>query len=281
MLFGYPCGGSVTTPFNASCLRLLAYELSKPSREAVLVHGRRMTGLVQSQATMEVLRVLDHGDISDGRGQRHLAKMEHASGLYVGNNRMTMTEELMDATEANWLLQVDTDIEFPETLIETMLGLAGTDKKILAASVPLGTAYPTCGFMWSGTPGEYYALDTVPRKPVEVHAIATACVLIHRDVFAAIAKEHGRTWFHSIYLAKSPPGTPPEDFRYTGNEEDIAFSMRAKRAGFKIWVVHVPKLGHYKTIRLSHDDEKSKALASLHMGDGMGRLVEEAGDGAA
>jgi len=241
VLFGYPCGGSVTVPFHASCLRLLRHELEKGRRDALL------------------------------------GKMEHASGLYVGNNRMTLTEELMDETEANWLLQIDTDIEFPETILETMLDLAGTDKRVLAASVPLGTAYPTCAFRWSGTPGAYYALDSVPDTPIEVDAIATACVLIHREVFAEIARQHGRTWFHSIYLAKSPAGTPPSDFRYTGNEEDIAFSMRAKAAGFKIWCVHIPKLGHYKTLRLSHDDEKSKALAMTHMGEGMGRLIEEAG----
>ena len=274
VLFGYPCGGSVTVPFHASCLRMLAHELSKPSREALVLPGQ--SGQVKFNGMSGGIKLVDYGpDVP----MRHLAKMEHASGLYVGNNRMTLTEELIDETPANWLLQIDTDIEFPPTLIETMLELAGTDKKILAASVPLGTAYPTCGFQWSRTPGQYYALEEIPRSPIEVDAIATACVLIHRDVFEAIAREHGRSWFHSIYLAKSPPETPIEQFAFTGNEEDIAFSMRAKASGFSIWVVHIPGLGHYKTIRLSHDDEKSKALAMTHMGEGMGRLVQEDADG--
>lgn len=279
VLFGYPCGGSVTVPFHASCLQLLAHELSKPSRETMIIGGKSLPGLVQSTATIEALKILNP---AQGDAMRHLSKMQHASGLYVGNNRMALAEQLMDEVDANWLLQVDTDIEFPPTLIETMLDLAGTDKKILAASVPLGTAYPTCGFKWTGQPGIYYPVEEIPREPIEVDAIATAIVLIHRDVLQAIASEHGRCWFHSIYLAKSPADTPIERFNFTGNEEDIAFSMRAKAAGFKIWCVHVGGLGHYKTIRLSHDDEKSKVLGQIHAGAGMGRLVEEGvGDGAA
>lgn len=235
VLFGYPCGGSVTVPFHASCLRLVAHELQKPENE------------------------------------RLLTKMAHASGLYVGDNRQTLVDNMLES-EANWLLQVDTDIEFPPDLIERMLALAGPERKIVAASVPLGEAYPTCGFRWTGKPGIY---DSVPigTTPVEVDAIATACVLIHRDVFDAIADEHGQSWFHSIHLAKSPPGTAPRDFAYVVNGEDIAFSMRAKAVGFKIWCVHLPKLGHYKVRRLSHDDERSVMLGQTM--PGMGMLVQE------
>lgn len=238
MVFGYPCGGSVTVPFHASCLKLVQYEVQKPER------GRLLT------------------------------RMMHASGLYVGDNRMVLAEQMLEKEESNWLLQVDTDIEFPPTLIETMLELAGTEKKIVAASVPLGTAYPTCAFRWTGKPGIY---DSVPvsLEPVEVDAIATAVVLIHRDVFNAIADEHGRSWFHAIHLAKSEPGTPPRDFAYVVNGEDIAFSMRAKACGFSIWCAHVPGLRHYKTMPLSHDDERSKVLGAQAAGPGMGVLVQE------
>lgn len=188
-----------------------------------------------------------------------------------------LTEKMLAETDAGWLLQVDTDIEFPETLVETMLNLAGTDKKILAASVPLGTAYPSCAFTWTGTPGIYGGIeaDFLSKQPFEVDAIATACVLIHRDVFETMADQHGKSWFHSIYLAKSPAETPLRDFAFTGNQEDIAFCMRAKRCGFSIWCVHVPGLGHYKTIRMSHDDDYSKALGRKAAGPGMGVLVQE------
>jgi hypothetical protein len=236
VVVGYPCGGSVTVPFHASCLRLVEYEKGKAEKD------------------------------------RHLTRMLHASGLYVGDNRMVLAEAMLDKPEANWLLQIDTDIEFPQNILEMMLAVAGTDKKIVAASVPLGEAYPTCGFKWTGTPGIYEAVP-IGTDPVEVDAIATACVLIHRDVFEGIADRHGRSWFHSIHLAKSEPGTRPRDFCYVVNGEDIAFSMRAKEAGFSIWCVHVPGLGHYKTRRLSHDDERSIKLGQSM--PGMGVLVPQ------
>lgn len=222
-------------PFHASCLRLLGYEMTKPDRERLLV------------------------------------KMLHASGLYVGDNRMVLVDKLLDS-EANWLLQVDTDIEFPPTLIETLLSMAGQDKKILAASVPLGTAYPTCGFRWTGEPGRYRAVP-IGMQPVSVDAIATACVLIHRDVFDRIADQHGQSWFHAITLPKTPVDTPTRDFAYVVNQEDIAFSTRAKACGFDIWCAHVPGLRHYKTLPLSHDDERSMALAQQD--SAMGVLVQE------
>jgi GT2 family glycosyltransferase len=152
-----------------------------------------------------------------------------------------------------------------------MLALAGDERRILAACAT-GTA--TRRWSVTGQPGIY---DSIPigRTPVDVDAVATACVLIHREVFDAIADQHGRSWFHAIHLAKSPAGTPPRDFAYVVNGEDIAFSMRAKAAGFKIWCVHVPGLKHYKTMPLSHDDEQSKLLGSRAAGEGMGVLVQE------
>jgi hypothetical protein len=237
VVVGYPVGGSVTLGFHASMMQLLQYEMPKP-------FNRRL-----------------------------LAKVTHSQGLYVADNRMLIAERFMAASERpEWLVMVDTDVCFPVTLLEDMLRLAGEDKKILAASVPLG-AYPSCGFMRTKEPGVWETLPTVPRHPVEVDGIATACCLIHRDVFDAIAAVHGACWFHHIYLPKSPEGTAPQDFKFTSHGEDIAFSIRAAREGFRSWVVHVPGLRHLKTRGLSHDDEMAGALAGED--GGVGELVAE------
>lgn len=247
----------MTLAFHASCLKLLSYELVKPPKE------------------------------------RLLAKMTHASGLYVADNRMELSERFVEQTSAwvgqgyealasaptaDWLLQVDTDVEFPVTLIETMIALAGDDRKILAASVPLG-AYASCAFRRDEKPGVWKAIYPVPAEPMEVEGIATACALIHREVFETIAEQHGQCWWHHIYLPKSAPGTPLRDFKYLSQGEDIAFSVRAAACGFKLWCAHVPGLGHYKTRRCSHDDERALMYANaaaLDAGsDGMGEIVEE------
>lgn len=211
VVVGYPVGGSVTLPFHASMLRMVTYELRKPERE------------------------------------RLLGRVTHTSGLYVGDNRTLLAQQFLK-TGAEWLLQIDTDIEFPADLLETLVDLAGEERKVLAASVPLGV-YESCAFrMEPGQVGVWRPLVTVPVEPVEVDGIATAVVLTHRDVFAKIAEENGQTWFHTIYLPTGEPGA----FRAQG--EDLAFSMRAREAGFRIYCAHVPGLRHYKTRALTHDD---------------------------
>lgn len=234
VVVGYPVGGSVTLAFHASMLKLLGYEIEK-------------------------------GD------KRLLSKIMHTQGLYVGDNRTLLVQRFL-STEAEWLLQVDTDIEFLPTLVEEMVRLAGQDKRILAASVPLG-AYPSCAFKRTETPGVWTPVWPVPMQPVECDGLATAVALIHREVFEKIAANHGQCWFHHIYLPESEPGTAPRDFKFRSQGEDLAFSVRAAAEGFKLWVVHVPWVGHHKTRRLSHDDERAAMLASVD--GGVGEIVDE------
>lgn len=237
VVVGYPTGGSVTVPFHASMLRLLAHEIVKPERH------------------------------------RLLAKTTHTMGLYVADNRTLLAQRFLESS-STWLLQIDTDIEFPSTLLETLLAMAGTEKKILAASVPLGEAFPTSAFMLSDEPGVWDAVRHVPLEPMECDGIATAVVLTHREVFEQIADRHGQCWFHHLYLPQSPAGTPPRLVKFMSQGEDLAFSVRAKRCGFKIWCAHVPGIRHHKSKGLSHDYERARALASED--SAMGELVMEA-----
>jgi hypothetical protein len=238
--FGTPHGFTVDGPHAASRERLLAYELSK---------GRN----------------------------GNLWELHYRSGLYIAENRHEMAEAML-ATPANWLLMVDSDVAFPRTLIESMLATAGADKRILAASVPLGETYPTCAFNWVGPaePGVYRSVP-VGLEPRRVDAFATACCLVHRDVFEAIAAREGRKWFAMDIAFPAPgmtPETPLREFRYTFVGEDIAFSLRAKSAGFDIWCYHLPGLAHWKRKSYSHDEERSQFLA-VEATDGTGELIQE------
>jgi GT2 family glycosyltransferase len=228
VVLGYPVGFNVTLPFHASVLRLQQYEWEKPERD------------------------------------RLLAKVTHASGLYVADNRTLLAQKFLE-TDCEWLWQVDTDIEFQPWVLERMVELAGSDKKVLAASVPLGDAtnggYPSCGFVQHAKdgaplpPGVWQPVwPPFGEQPFEVDGIATACCLIHREVFEAIAARHGQCWFHHLYLPASQEGTPPQDFRFHSQGEDLAFSVRAQEAGFGAWLAHVPGLRHYKTTPWTHDE---------------------------
>lgn len=232
VVVGYPVGGSVTLPFHVSMLQLLAYELAKPDDE------------------------------------RLLSKISHTSGLYVGDNRTMLAQRFME-TDADWLLQIDTDIEFPRTLLESMVGIArhaGFGAKVLAANVPLGV-YATVAFQETGAPGTWANFETLPADVFPCDAAATAVMLIHREVFATIAAEHGQCWFHHMYLPESPAGTPPGSFRFRSIGEDMAFCVRAKNAGFQTWVARVPGLKHHKTRALSEDCGRAMAGEDSAVGE--------------
>lgn len=81
-------------------------------------------------------------------------------GLYIAVNRNTIAEQFLK-TDAEWLLQIDTDIQFPPDIVERMLEAAGRDRKIVAASVPLGWSQehgiplPSTALMHGSAPGEW------------------------------------------------------------------------------------------------------------------------------
>ena len=236
---GTPMGFSEDGPFASSSRRLTAYEALKPPRERL--YWQLMT----------------------------------AAGLYVGDNRQRLCEAFLESP-ANWLLMIDSDLEFPRTILEGMLSAAAAvGARVLAASVPIGDTYPTCGYEWvRGEPGVYRSVP-IGREPRKVEAVATACCLIHRDALYAIADVEGQKWFlQDIVFPRSEPGTPPREFRYLQVGEDIAFSIRAGAVGVDLWCFHLPGLGHWKRKRYSHDDE-----GVIEMAAAGAEVVEELGEG--
>ncbi len=226
---GYPFGSGLTGPFHESLMRLQRYELSKP---------KPLLGFLLPQ-----------------------------SGLYIDHNRNRIAEKFWADTDADWLLQVDSDIEFPPNLIEQLLAVAGHTKKVVAASVPLGPPFPSCGWLATELPGVWECLPAknITKEGTQVHGLATAVMMVHREVLAAIAEREGQVWFLKLppvarldveksRLAWEGNG-PTTDRQYIPQGEDLSFCLRAQDAGFASWVAKVPGLKHHKTLPLSHDYE--------------------------
>ena len=227
---GTPYGGSVTAPFYEAVLALQVHELSKA--EPLL--------------------------------QYRLPKQ----GLYVDQNRNEIAARFWERTDADWLLQVDSDISFPPTLVETMVELAGKDKKVLAASVPLGPPLPSCGLLYTDVPGIWRFLEPeeLTREGVEVQGLATAVMMAHREVFDAVADKFGQCWFLTAppiprldddrsRAAWASEDGPLRDRKFIAKGEDLSFCIRAAEVGFAIWCAYVPGLKHFKALPLSHDYE--------------------------
>jgi hypothetical protein len=236
VLLGYPVGFSETEPFAISVRRLVTHEFMKPDSERVL------------------------------------AGTKVAPGLYVEDNRNELAASVLDYPHVEWLLQIDTDIEFLPDVLDRMLFLAESQNiKILAASVPIGDTYPTAGFLIGDAdkPGTWKCLAEIPPEPIEVDGIATAIAMIHRDVLLDIARKHGRCWFTRIPLITSPPDTPMEQKEIYNQGEDFSFCLRAREVGHSIWCAHVPGFRHWKMKGYTHDASWPERPRSRR-GGGMG-----------
>lgn len=204
---GYPCGGSVTVPWAKSMMGLIAEQTRRPEQA------------------------------------RSLQRIIPAQGLYVGRNRNLITRNFLKGGNEEYLLMIDTDIEFREDLVDKLL-IAAQGRDIVAANVRLGehthSAYEEFGQL-------YKPMETLPEgEIVPVDAAATAVMMVHRRVLEEIARLGGPCWFISIPIALEVAGEP--EWEELG--EDLAFCKRAKAAGFQTHLVRGLDLRHHKSAAL-------------------------------
>lgn len=210
--FGFPAGGSVTVPFAMSLVGMIADNMEKPDNE------------------------------------RMLTRVIPASGLYVAKNRNTIVKGFLKGGTEEWLLQVDTDIQFPVDLYEWMVRAAHqVGAKVLAANVRLGahthSGYARSGWLWA-------PMEKLPEERCfKVGAAATAVFLVHREVLEKIKAEGGECWFNHLYL----PHEGTSEITEVG--EDLAFCERAAAVGYDTWLLRGLKIKHYKTKALVELDE--------------------------
>lgn len=187
-------------------------------------------------------------------------------GFFIEDNRNEITRRFLEG-KADWLLMIDSDIAFPPQLVEMLLIVAGREKKILAASVPLGPPLPSSALRMTDRPGEWVYLNPEEITPegVEVHGVGMPVFMAHREVFEAIANREGQSWFFRKPLPRLNTEASRRawletdgrvaDRQYVNQGEDLSFCMRAAEAGYKIWACYLPGLKHHKTaLPLSHDD---------------------------
>lgn len=203
-----PVGGSFTVPFHRSIVGLLKYELAKPDESRLLF------------------------DVFD------------SSGLYVQLNREAIVRRFLALPWPEWLLMIDSDIEFHPVLLEEILARAGT-ATIVAASVPLGAGGSVCyegvaPGLWRGL-----TLDELPNEPLfRWGHVASAVLLIHRTALVDIEDEFGVGMsfaFDRVWTEKGFKHVP----------EDLAFCGRAMNAGHHPHVARgFSLLRHFKTVPL-------------------------------
>lgn len=213
VLIGWPDGGSVNGRFMKSMLDLVKFETENPSDDYEIV-------------------IIDH-----------------TTGLYVQNNRNNLVR-MAQHHKVDWLLQLDSDLEFNVDLLRTLMSTAHAGEKPIVVGV-----YSNVGNFNADGPGSFSIVDCLygeaengqyrivsPRglTPFQIDASGTGIMLTHLSVFSRIQSP----WFW-LFEFENADGS-----RQLMNE-DIAFCRLAREVGIPIWCNPVAEAIHWKTIPLS------------------------------
>lgn len=168
-----------------------------------------------------------------------------AGGPLITKARTEVVKHFLNNTDADWLLQIDSDMVFNPDLIHRLWEqahpkhapiVAGHCYALMAERGPVPT-------MWleaePGSPGPLIPFEGYPTdRLVPVGATGGACLMVHRSVFERLKEEmpdHPYPWFEEAYWGQLPVG------------EDLTFCIRARKAGFPIFVDTSLDVGHVKT----------------------------------
>ena len=184
------------------------------------------TGFIRVELMFFLLNLDENYDI----------KIDYTNGGFIAESRNVLVERFLKS-KYEWLLFIDSDQLLPFDIFEMTKN--GVD-------ICSGVA-----FQWKGNrmvplvyriektdfTEEYKVFnDTTEEEIVEVDGVGAGCLLIHRKVLETIKKPY--------FL-----------FQYNDDGkivlgEDFYFCLKAKKAGFKVWVDRKMVSSHFKTIDL-------------------------------
>jgi len=173
-------------------------------------------------------------------------KISFRQGCYVHSNRNQIVKTFLESKDSEWLLQIDPDLSFGYDLLQRLLLMARLKEGKVAAGWYMNTVEMQHGkkqiiplvFKYVKD-GMYMPQMPEGEQPISVDAVATGCLLVHREVYEKTKRSGPSPWF---------------DFGVTVNGdlvgEDMFFSKLVKDAGYEIWVDPKLQLKHYKMLEV-------------------------------
>jgi glycosyltransferase involved in cell wall biosynthesis len=214
-----------------------------------------------------IVELIGHDLATRGRVLQggYIAIRHGTDGLVEARNKAV--QQFLDEREADWLFWIDTDMGFPADVLDRLVGAADPKTRPIVGGLcftqretgsdDIGgwhvAAAPTI-FDWR-TVGEKSGfsirLDYPANAVVPCAGTGSACVLIHRSVFTAIAEKYGRSWYDRI----------PNRSIGELTSEDLSFCMRAASLGIPIHVHTGVRTSHQKTVWLGENDFLGQLVA--------------------
>lgn len=167
--------------------------------------------------------------------------MELSSLVYTSRNNLVKRAITM---EADALLFLDSDMIFPADTLERMLKHLEAGREIVSGlyfkrRAPFSPVlHEELSYDWETQMPHYKDLKKLPagKDPFEVEGCGMGCCMISKGVLLDVMLNF-RTWF-----------TPLE-----GVGEDLAFILRARELGYKVWCDPTISCGHVGQLIINED----------------------------
>ena len=225
------------------------------------VHGNEVTySWHHSMVELVGYDMAHHGRVLRGG---YISMRYGSSGLPEARNKAVA--EFLSSRDADWLLWVDTDMGFPPDVVDRLLGAADPAQRPIVGALCFAqkeidpdrmggwrcVAAPTI-FDWvragDGMEGFTTRWDYPRDTLVQCAGTGSACILIHKSVFAKIAARYGPVWYD---MAPNPT---------TGHlmGEDLTFCARAGALGIPVFVHTGVGTSHMKPVWLAEPDYQAE-----------------------
>lgn len=225
-------------------------------------------GHVSTDFATSVFRMWRH-DQENAQRIEDLTLSKFGPDLTLARN--SLVHAFLSRSNLEWLLQIDSDMSFPEDVLDRMNPWTGGEgnRQILGGVCPIlhgGVTVPhpedpsqaqstvkvqhislLPNAFWWKTDAEGKRVLVTTNRPdnpsrlpvVPCDGIGAAFLLVHRDVFVQMRKELPYPhWFGPVYLENEHAS------------EDLGFCIRAKQCGFQTWAVTRLGVRHEKSVML-------------------------------
>jgi hypothetical protein len=173
--------------------------------------------------------------------RRIIGELDHESSANVSTARCKIVSEfLAHPAKPEWLWMIDSDMTFPEDILDRLLAAADPRERPIVGGLCFGVR----PVQVDGHERMVHHFDYPRDAVIQVNSTGAACLLVHRSVLADprwVEGGHPLPWFRESVLHGAVCS------------EDHFFCLRAGSLGFPVHINTSARTGHVKTFVADED----------------------------